>query len=195
MKRLAIALFLASVGTSANASDYGCTVLLCLSNPAGPKAVSECVPPIDRLFRDLRKGRSFPSCDMATGPGGRSYARQVYDPYDPCPAPLKPAPRGSVVAQGAPNPDARPRGFRNGSHMYQLTARPQVSEPRDNEMRFFGAGPRACVGEPVGQYQVGDYNDNYYTVTVYNEVQWQQAQSPRAIDVFIDDQWYRRVRW
>src|SRR5690606_14069569 len=133
VKRLAIALFLASVGTSANASDYGCTVLLCLSNPAGPKAVSECVPPIDRLFRDLRKGRSFPSCDMATGPGGRSYARQVYDPYDPCPAPLKPAPRGSVVAQGAPNPDARPRGFRNGSHMYQLTARPQVSEPRDNE--------------------------------------------------------------
>lgn len=195
MKRIAIALFLASVGTSANASDYGCKVLLCLSNPAGPKAESECVPPINRLYRDLRKGRSFPSCEMAKGPGGQSYARQVYDHYDPCPAPLKPAPRGSVVAQGTSNPDAQPRGFHNRGQMFQLAAPPQVSEPGNNHMGFSRAGPRACVGEPVGHYQVRTNNDDYYTVTVYSHIQWQQAQSPRAIDVFIDDEWYRRVRW
>lgn len=195
MKKYAIALFLASIGASANASEYGCTVLLCLSNPAGPKAEAECVQPINRLFRDLSKGRSFPSCDLATGPGGSSYARQVYDHYDPCPAPLKPAPRGSVVAQGSPRPDVQSRGFLNGAYLYQLAAHPQVSEPRNDDMGFSGAGPRACVGETVGQYQVRENNDSYYTVTVYNEGQWQQAQSPKAIDVFINDEWYRRVRW
>ncbi|MBD4010312.1 hypothetical protein GUH95_08210, partial [Xanthomonas citri pv. citri] len=79
-------------------SEYGCKVLLCLANPAsngGPKGVSECVPPIDQLYHDLSKGRPFPTCDLADGNDGSSYARQVYDPYDPCPAPLQPAARGS----------------------------------------------------------------------------------------------------
>ena len=44
------------------ASDYGCQVLLCLSNPGGPTQYGACAPPIYRLWRDLALGRSFPTC-------------------------------------------------------------------------------------------------------------------------------------
>ena len=69
----------------ATADDYGCKVLLCLANPSGPMAVSMCMPPITKLYDDLAHGRAFPSCDMAAGPTGRSYAVQNTSYYDPCP--------------------------------------------------------------------------------------------------------------
>jgi hypothetical protein len=68
--------------TSAQASDHGCTVVMCLSNPAGPTAVSECMAPIKKLWRDLSKGRAFPSCDEADGAEGKkSFVRQVRTHY------------------------------------------------------------------------------------------------------------------
>lgn len=54
----------------AQAGEYGCKVILCLANPAGPKAASDCVPPINQLYHDLAKGKPFPTCDEA-GPGTR----------------------------------------------------------------------------------------------------------------------------
>ena len=53
--------------SSAQASDYGCKVLLCLANPAGPTAVAQCVPPITQLWRDLARvpPNPFPTCDEA----------------------------------------------------------------------------------------------------------------------------------
>lgn len=51
----------------AQASSWGCEVLLCLSNPAGPTAVSECEPPIEKLYDHLRDGGDFPSCTQADG--------------------------------------------------------------------------------------------------------------------------------
>jgi hypothetical protein len=47
---------------SVRADDWGCTVLLCLSNPAGPMAVPACVVPVQKLYAVLRGGGS-PSCD------------------------------------------------------------------------------------------------------------------------------------
>jgi hypothetical protein len=58
------------------------------------------VPPIDQLYRDLSNGRPFPSCDMDDGNDGSSYARQIHNPYDPCPTPLETAARGTYIAQG-----------------------------------------------------------------------------------------------
>ena len=43
--------------SQAQASDYGCRVLLCLANPAGPTAIAQCVPPITQLWRDLARLR------------------------------------------------------------------------------------------------------------------------------------------
>lgn len=54
----------------AKADDWGCEVLLCLSNPKGPTAVAQCIPPIKKLWRELAKGHAFPTCFMGGGGGG-----------------------------------------------------------------------------------------------------------------------------
>lgn len=67
---LALVLF---AGTSilapgvAHADDWGCQVLLCLSNPGGPEQYSACVPPIEKLWSALRHGDPFPTCDFGAG--------------------------------------------------------------------------------------------------------------------------------
>ena len=59
----------------ANASDEGCTFILCLSNPAGWSAVAECVPPVQRALKAMAKGR-MPQCAFSSGSG--SDARVVW---------------------------------------------------------------------------------------------------------------------
>ncbi len=73
---LAFTLFSSSINL-ARADEYGCQVLLCLSNPGGPTQYGECVPPIDRLWSDLRHFRGFPTCSGV----GYSTTSPVYDPY------------------------------------------------------------------------------------------------------------------
>ena len=51
----------------AHADDWGCQVILCLSNPGGPEQYGECVPPIEKLWNALRHGDPFPTCDFAAG--------------------------------------------------------------------------------------------------------------------------------
>lgn len=50
----------------AKSDDWGCQVMLCLSNPGGPEQYAECVRPIERLWAALRDGDSFPTYDLAT---------------------------------------------------------------------------------------------------------------------------------
>jgi len=193
MRTLLVAALFTSAAASVYASDYGCKVLLCLSNPAsngGPKGVAECVPPINQLFHDLRKGRPFPSCDIVDGNDGSSYARVVFAPYDPCPAPLQPALRGSYVMQG--NQIVHTDNAHRGGRRYKAEGQPQISEPpgRDSE----SLGSRACVGKPVSSFNVGSTDDTY-SVVVFDQVVWQLAKNPQAIDVFINNVLLQRVRW
>jgi len=60
----AISLAMATLFTPAPAlaSDFGCQVLLCLSNPGGPTQYGQCVPPITKLWRQLAQGKPFPTC-------------------------------------------------------------------------------------------------------------------------------------
>jgi hypothetical protein len=46
------------------ADDWGCQVLLCLADPRGPEAESECKPPIEKLWNALEHGKPFPTCDL-----------------------------------------------------------------------------------------------------------------------------------
>lgn len=41
---------------------WACEVAMCLANPQGPTAVSECKPPINKMRRELAKGNSIPKC-------------------------------------------------------------------------------------------------------------------------------------
>lgn len=72
-----VAASLAAGPQQAHALD-GCLVLLCLAAPNW-HAIPQCVPPIHQLFHDLRRGRPFPTCDMA-GPGNSSNHRWASAP-------------------------------------------------------------------------------------------------------------------
>ena len=77
LKRSAYACLLClTITREAKADDEGCTVLLCLSNPAGRSAVAECVPPVQRALKAMAKGR-LPQCTFTGGTGG-SDARIVW---------------------------------------------------------------------------------------------------------------------
>ncbi|AEH82011.1 conserved hypothetical protein (plasmid) [Sinorhizobium meliloti SM11] len=60
----------------ARADDWGCQVILCLSNPGGPTQYAECRPPIEKLWRALAKGHSFPACSGV----GFQASRPGYEP-------------------------------------------------------------------------------------------------------------------
>jgi hypothetical protein len=72
------ALLLMGAPGAAKAVD-GCLVLLCLVAPSW-RAIPQCVPPIRQLFRDLARGRSFPSCSMA-GAGNSATHAWAQAPY------------------------------------------------------------------------------------------------------------------
>lgn len=59
--------------TPARAVD-GCLVLLCLAAPSW-RAVPQCVPPVQQLFRDLARGKPFPTCSMSGAGNNANHAR------------------------------------------------------------------------------------------------------------------------
>lgn len=48
---------------SAHAVD-GCLVLLCLAASSW-RSIPQCVPPVRQIFKDLAKGKPFPTCSMS----------------------------------------------------------------------------------------------------------------------------------
>jgi hypothetical protein len=58
-----LAALIALLPTPARAVD-GCLVLLCLAAPSW-RAIPQCVPPVKQLFRDLARGKPFPTCSMS----------------------------------------------------------------------------------------------------------------------------------
>lgn len=64
MKKILLSVFGAaalSFSLPSFAAD-GCKALLCFANPNGPMAVSECVPTVKEVLRDMAKGDPFPTC-------------------------------------------------------------------------------------------------------------------------------------
>lgn len=78
---LAICAALAGTGgwsAPVQASDWGCEVLLCLSNPGGATQFPQCVAPISKLWSQLAMGKSFPTCT-----GGGVASAKVYNQKSP----------------------------------------------------------------------------------------------------------------
>jgi len=76
MKKYLAAVSLIAAMSPVHADDWGCEVLLCLANPAGPLAAAACVPPIKKLWRELARGHAFPTCLTA------HTSNQTYTRYD-----------------------------------------------------------------------------------------------------------------
>jgi hypothetical protein len=175
----------------AQADDWGCQVLLCLSNPQGPMAVSECQPPITRLYSALRRGRAFPTCDFAQGPNGRTWAEVENNPYDPCPPGTQALPQGSHAIQAssvASNSPSVSAGIGTGANM--------VAGRGDN---FSVLPQKVCVTGYVGDTTVTTgQGDDYQSITtgIYQRVALlDPARSPNVINVYIDSVPVRAVRF
>ncbi len=182
------------IGPPASASDYGCKVLLCLANPNGARAVSECRPPIDQLFTDLARGRPFPTCDLAQSSSGtQSWAQQGLSYYDPCPTGTTALANGMQAVQGTPLPPIN--GY--GSY-YSGIGDGDGQSPASGESYSPMPG-KVCVGNHIGTTSVSSGSGESFetmAVGVYDRVVLLDAQrSPNVIDVYVDSSLYRRVRW
>jgi hypothetical protein len=178
----------------ASADQWGCEVLLCLSNPAGPTAVEECEPPIHRLWDHLRNGHEFPTCDMAKDGNSSAYAKLGFNFFDPCPPGTHPLARGERAVQAT-----------MGGGMRAAWKPASVSEVRigigDGEGysfsdRYAKPMPLVCVGSQIGMTSISPDGRSWFRVSVYDRVTTLRPQaSPRIIDVFMNDTLYRRIRW
>ena len=172
--------------SQASASDYGCRVLLCLANPAGPTAVAQCVPPITQLWRDLAHvpPRPFPTCDEARP----AIAVQNTTYYDPCPDGTAPLDAGVLALQ---------RGMADGSQPAVGIGNGDGPAPTSGDGVFLGS--KVCVGRQVSQAWVfTGSGDNSWAgfVNVYDRIAiLDPAMSPNVIDVYLNNALYRRVRW
>jgi hypothetical protein len=72
---------LSGASTAARAVD-GCLVLLCFAAPNW-RSIAQCVPPIRQVLRDLARGRSFPTCDLAGSGNSASHAWAIAPSYCP----------------------------------------------------------------------------------------------------------------
>jgi hypothetical protein len=64
-------------GSHVRADDWGCQVILCISNPGGPTQYDECKPAIHKLWSELAKGHSFPTCNSV----GLRISQPGYEPH------------------------------------------------------------------------------------------------------------------
>lgn len=69
---LLLAVVVTLVPTPARAVD-GCLVLLCLAAPSW-RAIPQCVPPVQQVFKDLAKGKPFPTCSMSGAGNSANHA-------------------------------------------------------------------------------------------------------------------------
>jgi len=180
-------------------SDWGCECLLCLSDPRGPKTESACRPPIDRLWSALARGHPFPTCTLSNGQDSRAagaYAVQGWNYYDPCPAGTAPLAAGLYAR---PTSRIMPVGWNTPTVLGGIG---DGSTVNPGWYRANVLPPLVCVGRLLGTEVVairtGDQINPTRNIPVgrYDRVVTQsRAASPNFIDVYIDNQLARRVRW
>jgi hypothetical protein len=182
-------------------SNWGCEVLVCLSDRRGPMTETACRQPIQRLYRALFRWRPqpFPVCIMASGSDARTsgnYA-EVGPPsyYDACPAGTTALPEGQVA-------------------MYAGSVQVNSTAPAVTYVRGIGEGAgyypgmggdnggampqKVCVGGSNGTttYTVGT-GDNSDTVTVptYSNIALiDPAGDTFTINVYTNGQLFRTIR-
>jgi hypothetical protein len=194
------------------ASDWGCQVLLCLSNPAGATAVKECVPPIKKLYRHLAKGRAFPSCTFADGSdsaAGGHYARRSYSHYDLCPAGTTALPRQQLATTTAAAAAMQQNGIQRvalrrlalvsgigqGDGMTNQSDSRAGNQALPNKICVAGARGTVPVSVMV-QGTRGGTESRLMQAALYDQiVVLPPHPSSRVIDVHIDHVLQQRMRW
>ena len=204
----AVAVLLLS-GTGAEASEYGCQVLLCLSNPQGPMAVQQCVPPIQKFLQEQAKKppEPFPQCEEAQGQAG---VQKGVNPYDACPAGTLAFAEGKKAILGMPPTKPRTGAAADWQSNYGNT--PVAAGANiliyngigDGSGMQAAAGKLICVGASLGEvvleFDDGHGNEDSKTYTQVEAfdriVAMDPAKgSPQYFDVQVNGKPYRRVRF
>jgi hypothetical protein len=172
---------------SARADDHGCTVLLCLANPAGSMAVAECVAPIKKLHRDLARGRAFPTCDMASAPdtpSGQSWAAHGVSYYDECPMGTTALEAGAYAVGSA------------GSASYYLGTGEGANRNAETNKTLPN---KICVGKRIGDTSLttaaGHGSETSSAGVLEPVVVIAPHTQPHDVDVYVNSAFSHRVRW
>lgn len=192
------------------ASDWGCQVLLCLSNPAGPMAVSECKPPIKKLYKRLVQGKPFPSCTFVDGSdsaAGGHYARRTRSHYDLCPAGTTALGRDRLATttaaaqqqQGIQKVALRRlplvTGIGQGDGLAYSTDSRSGNQTLPNKICVAGARGVTPVSIMVPGVRGGTEARSVQAALYDQIVVLPPNASARVIDVYIDGALQQRVRW
>lgn len=122
--------------------NSGCRIVLCLANPKGPTAASECRPDISQMLRCYSKGKGcpVPSCDEGKQSG--TYYNMRSDYYGLCQA-------GFTDSRGNQNN----RGNRNGGNRQQKRLTGQnVFVVDSNAAASLPAKPSSENMQPTSKY-------------------------------------------
>lgn len=185
---LLIAAPLFAFSSFAQASDWGCECLLCLSDPRGPTTENECVPPITRLWKHLAKGGSMPKCEMAGG----SWAQKAKSPYELCPDGSETVANG--VAAITAESDSISIGIGDGGE-YVAPDRYRYPKRINEGMKICGHDFLATetITEPV--IHPGDLRDRitHKDARIYKNITALPRRGGQAIDVYVNDKLFKRV--
>lgn len=160
--------------------EWGCTCLLCLANPNGWKSVPECIPPIKRLFRELRKGKPMPGCPQADE--SKNNVKFVWNPVNPC---------SKFGLQDATGYISEQRGREVLSKKWSGT--------NEDYRLWDGPGTSYCVGKYLFTYRrcierEGGRCVKRVSVDAYDKVVPNPMLDPIAIDVTIECNYWHRER-
>lgn len=211
-KGMVAAGLLVLTGTSVHADEYGCKVLLCLSNPQGPMAEKQCEPPIKKFLEGQAKKPKdpFPQCEEAKGQAG---VQPGVNPYDACPEGTVALAEGKKAIVGMP--PARPRSTNAVAEMQLRTMFPNTPIAYGANILVYngigdgaglrtGVGKMICAGAPLGPV-VLEFDDrkgnedslSYVPVEAFSRVIAMDPAkgSPQYFDVQVNGKPYRRVRF
>lgn len=191
MKRLFLCLLPALLFSTSpvKADDWGCEVIMCLANPAGPMAASACIPPITRLFAALSKKKPdpFPTCESANGAAA---AKQGYNYFDACPSGTQALEVGASAIQIAPAVYAQ---LASAAALNWSNVKEGIGEGDGASSDSVG---KVCVGRALGLVSLPNDNAEWFTVAAYEQVlTLDRASSPRYIDVLLNNKPFTRVRF
>ena len=157
-----------------------------------------------KLYRDLARGKPFPTCSMANTPGNSgNYAKRTSSWYDLCPAGTWALPAGQFAVQATAQEAGQYRGNksirRSIDQRAVLLGIGENPQPNTDQSGANTGSPKICVANPVGAtnryYGMGD-NSYSITATLYERVvSVPMSSSNRTIDVYINNQITRRVFW
>lgn len=204
LKSLIALLSLIALAGIAQADEYGCKVLMCMSNPKGPMAENECRPPIQKFLQGQAKKPKdpHPTCEEAQNTSMQSAMR----PYDQCPQGTSALGQDSEAMQIAADTYVqllmnvkRVPGSPWLTGVLNMPSDVQVLTGIGEGGQNSGGKNKVCVGNKLGPitFKTGpDEEPTMKTVTVYDQVTTiAPAASPRVMDIYVDQKLFKSVRY